>query len=91
MNHMYQAATGVALVASPECKTAVERANSVLAVAVRMRAALAQPTTIASGDPTSLDRAPADYREVIDRCPLRTPDDAESQLRREAKTMMLER
>jgi hypothetical protein len=36
MNHMYQAATGVALVASPECKTAVERANGVLAVALWM-------------------------------------------------------
>ncbi len=68
-----QAASGVALVASPECKTAVDRANRVLAVAVRMRAALAQRTTVASGDPASFDRALAEYRQVVDRCTLRTP------------------
>jgi hypothetical protein len=65
--------SGVALVASPDCKTAVDRANSVLAVAVRMRAALAQRTTVASGDPASFDRALAEYRQVVDRCVLRTP------------------
>ena len=64
---------GVALVASPECKTAVDRANSVLAVAVRMRAALAQHTEVASGDAASFDRALAAYRQVVDRCALRTP------------------
>lgn len=64
---------GTALVASPECKTAVDRANIVLTVAVRMRAALAQRTTVASGDPASFDRALAEYRQVVDRCALRTP------------------
>jgi hypothetical protein len=64
---------GVALVASPECKTAVDRANSVLAVAVRMRAAVDRRTEVASGDPASFDRALAAYREVVDRCTLRTP------------------
>jgi len=68
-----QTASGVALVASPECKTAVDRANEVLAVAVRMRAALAQRTTVASGDAASFDRALAEYRQVVDRCALRTP------------------
>jgi hypothetical protein len=68
-----QATTGVALVAARECKTAVDRANSVLAVAVRMRVAVAQHTTVASRDPASFDRALADYRQVVDRCTLRTP------------------
>jgi hypothetical protein len=62
-----------ALVASPECKTAVDRANSVLAVAVRMRTAVAQGTTVASGEPARFDRALAEYRQVVDRCTLRTP------------------
>jgi hypothetical protein len=64
---------GVALVATPDCKTAVDRANNVLAVAVRMRAALAQRTTVASGDPASFDRALVAYRQVVERCALRTP------------------
>ncbi|HEX8132443.1 MAG TPA: hypothetical protein VF880_03295 [Actinomycetes bacterium] len=68
-----QAPGGVALVASPECKTAVDRANNVLTVAVRMREALTQHTTVASGDPASFDRALAQYRQVVDRCVLRTP------------------
>jgi hypothetical protein len=68
-----QAPGGVALVASPECKTAVDRANEVLAVAVRLRAAVAQHTTVASADPASFDRALAKYRQVVDRCTLRTP------------------
>jgi hypothetical protein len=68
-----QAPGRAALVASPDCKTAVDRANSVLAVAVRMRAALAQRTEVASGDPASFDRALAEYRQVVDRCRLRTP------------------
>jgi hypothetical protein len=61
------------LVASPECKTAVDRANSVLAVAVRMRTAVAQGTTVASGEPARFDRALAEYRQIVDRCTLRTP------------------
>jgi hypothetical protein len=64
---------GIALVATPECKTAVDRANSVLAVAVRMRTAVAEGTTVASGEPARFDRALADYRQVVDRCRLRTP------------------
>jgi hypothetical protein len=66
-------APGILLVASPECKTAVDRANSVLAVAVRMRAAVAQRVAVASGDPASFDRALAAYREIVDRCTLRAP------------------
>jgi hypothetical protein len=65
--------SGVALVASPECKTAVDRANSVLAVAVRMRAAVEQRAAVASGDPASFDRALAAYQQVVDRCALRAP------------------
>jgi hypothetical protein len=68
-----QAPNGVALVATPECKTAVDRANAVLAVAVRMRTAVAEGTTVASGEPASFDRALADYRQVVDSCRLRTP------------------
>jgi hypothetical protein len=68
-----QAPGGVVLVASPECKTAVDRANSVLAVAVRMRAAVVQREAVASGDPASFDRALAAYREIVDRCTLRAP------------------
>jgi hypothetical protein len=64
---------GVALVATPECKTAVDRANSVLAVAVRMRTAVTEGTTVASGEPVLFDRALADYRQVVDRCRLRAP------------------
>jgi hypothetical protein len=64
---------GAGLVASPECTTAVDRANSVLAVAVRMRTALAQGTTVASGEPARFDRALAEYRQVVDRCTLRAP------------------
>jgi hypothetical protein len=40
---------------------------------VRMRVAVAQHTTVASRDPASFDRALADYRQVVDRCTLRTP------------------
>jgi hypothetical protein len=61
------------LVATPECKTAVDRANQVLTVAVRMRTALTQGTTVASADPASFDRALAEYRQVVDRCVLRAP------------------
>jgi hypothetical protein len=66
-------AASAALVASPECKTAVDRANGVLAVAVRMRAAVTQRTTVASGEPAKFDRALAEYRQIVDRCALRTP------------------
>jgi hypothetical protein len=66
-------APSAALVASPECKTAVDRANSVLAVAVRMRTAVAEGTRVASGEPARFDRALAEYRQVVDRCVLRTP------------------
>jgi hypothetical protein len=66
-------APSAALVASPECKTAVDRANSVLAVAVRMRTAVAEGTPVASGEPARFDRALAEYRQVVDRCMLRTP------------------
>jgi hypothetical protein len=68
-----QEPNGVPLVATPECKTAVDRANAVLAVAVRMRTAVVEGTTVASGDPASFDRALADYRQVVDSCRLRTP------------------
>lgn len=51
----------------------MELVNSVLAVAVWMREALAQHATVTSGDPGSFDRALADFRQVVDRCPLRTP------------------
>jgi hypothetical protein len=51
----------------------VDRANSVLAVAVRMRTAVAQGTTVASGEPARFDRALAEYRQIVDRCALRTP------------------
>jgi hypothetical protein len=68
-----QEPNGVALVAAPECKTAVDRANIVLAVAVRMRTAVVEGTSVASGDPASFDRALADYRQVVDSCRLRTP------------------
>jgi hypothetical protein len=68
-----QTRRSVPLVATPDCKTAVDRANNVLAVAVRMRAALEQGAAVASGDPASFDRALAEYREVVDRCALRVP------------------
>jgi hypothetical protein len=40
---------------------------------VRMRTAVAEGTTVASGEPASFDRALADYRQVVDSCRLRTP------------------
>jgi len=68
-----QTPRNVPLVATPDCKTAVDRANTVLAVAVRMRATLAQGGSVASADPASFDRALAAYRQVVDRCVLRAP------------------
>jgi hypothetical protein len=64
---------GVVLVASPECKTAVDRANSVLAVAVRMRKALTANKEVAPDEPARFDRALDAYRQVVDRCTLRGP------------------
>jgi hypothetical protein len=68
-----QTPRAVPLVATPDCKTAVDRANLAIAIAVRMRTALAQGATVASGDPASFDRALAEYRQVVDRCALRVP------------------
>jgi hypothetical protein len=68
-----QTPRAVPLVATPDCKTAVDRANDALAVAVRMRAALDAGATVASADPASFDRALAAYRQVVDRCALRVP------------------
>jgi hypothetical protein len=65
--------TAAAQVASPECKAAVDRANKVLAVAVRMRTALAQHAAVASGEPARFDRALDEYRQVVDQCTLRAP------------------
>jgi len=89
--------TIVALVASPECKTAVDRANAMLAIAVKLQRELAEYSRImrdpstrnlsgrevvaktapslqaGSGDAASFDRALAEYRQVVDRCALRTP------------------
>jgi hypothetical protein len=47
-------------VASAACKTAVDRANAMLASAVRLREAV-------------FDRALADYRQVVDQCKLQAP------------------
>ena len=68
-----QTPSGVPLVATPECKTAVDRANDALAVAVRLRAALDAGGTVASADPASFDRALDAYRQIVDRCTLRAP------------------
>jgi hypothetical protein len=68
-----QAPPGVPLVATPECKTAVDRANVALTVAVRMRAALDAGATVASADPAAFDRALDAYRQIVDRCTLRAP------------------
>jgi hypothetical protein len=89
--------TIVALVATPECKTAVDRANAMLAIAVKLQRELAEYSRImrdpstrnlsgrevvaktapslqaGSGDAARFDRALAEYRQVVDRCALRTP------------------
>ena len=79
------------------CKTAVDRANSMLAVAVELQRTLAEYGRVVN-DPANdglssrelrdktapalqtgasasarLDRALADYRQVVDRCKLSTP------------------
>lgn len=87
----------VALVATPACKTAVDRANALLAVAVRLRRELAEygrfmrdpsngdrsvgevlqkraPSIQAGADDSArFDKALADYRQIVDRCAVRTP------------------
>jgi hypothetical protein len=68
-----QTPPGVPLVATPECKAAVDRANEALAIAVRIRAAVDAGGTVASADPAAFDRALGAYREVVDRCTLRVP------------------
>jgi hypothetical protein len=89
--------TTAAPVASPACKTAVDRANAMLTIVVRLRRELAEygrimadPSTRAlsggqlidksapalrSGarEAARLDQALAAYRQVVDRCQLRTP------------------
>jgi hypothetical protein len=84
-------------VASPACKTAVDRANTMLAVAVELRRTLAEYERIVNdpangglsgpelrqkagpvlkagaGESARLDQALASYRQVVDRCQLRTP------------------
>jgi len=89
--------TTVGPVASPACKTAVDRANTMLAIAVELQRELAEYSRI-MGDPANrtlsvreviektapsrqagaselarFDRALADYRQIVDRCELRTP------------------
>ena len=89
--------TAVAPVATPACKTAVDRANTMLAIAVKLRRELAEYSRIMS-DPSnrnlsvrevvdkhapslqagasesaSFERALADYRQIVDKCELRTP------------------
>jgi hypothetical protein len=86
-----------AAVAAPACKTAVDRANTMLAVAVELQRTLAEYGRVVN-DPANdglssrelrdktapalqtgasasarLDRALADYRQVVDRCKLSTP------------------
>jgi hypothetical protein len=84
-------------VASPACKTAVDRANTMLAIAVELQRELAEYSRImsnpstrnlsgrevveksapslqaGSSESTRFDQALADYRQVVDRCQLRTP------------------
>jgi hypothetical protein len=89
--------TTVALVASPACKTAVDRANAMLAIAVKLQGELAEYGRImrdpsnrnlsgrevvaktapllqaGSSDSARFDQALADYRQIVDRCVVRTP------------------
>jgi hypothetical protein len=69
----------------------VEFAQQRLAAAVRMRTAQAEHATVASGDRASFARVLADYRQVADGYTLRMLVRVAGQLRRAAKTMMLER
>jgi hypothetical protein len=87
----------VAPVATPACKTAVDRANALLAIAVKLQRELAEyrrfmrdpsngnlfvrevvdkraPSLQAgANDSVRFDRALADYRQIVDRCVVRTP------------------
>ena len=89
--------TTIALVATPACKTAVDRANALLAIAVRLQRELDEysrfmrdpanrnlsvvqvvakraPSMQAGADDSArFDRALADYRQIVDRCSVRTP------------------
>jgi hypothetical protein len=89
--------TAVALVATPECKTAVDRANAMLAIAVKLQRELAEYSRImrdpstrnlsgravvakttpllraGSSDSARFDQALTDYRQIVDRCVVRTP------------------
>jgi hypothetical protein len=83
--------------ATPACKTAVDRANALLAIAVKLQRELTEysqfmhdpsngnlsvrevvdrrPPALQGGadDSARFDRALADYRQIVDRCLVRTP------------------
>jgi hypothetical protein len=87
----------VAPIASSSCNTAVDRANTMLAIAVKLREELAEysrimndpsigdlpgrevversapPLRASSSDSARFDDALADYRQIVDRCVVRTP------------------
>ena len=67
--------SGLGPVATPACKTAVDRANAMLASAVKLRRALAERRAAArraaSDESARFDRALEAYRQVVDRCDLR--------------------
>jgi hypothetical protein len=89
--------TTVAPVATPACKTAVDRANALLSITVRLQRELAEYSRFmhdpsngnlsvrevvdkrapslqgGADDPARFDQALADYRQIVDRCPVRTP------------------
>jgi hypothetical protein len=89
--------TTAAPLASPECKTAVDRANAMLAIAVKLQETLAEQDRIltdpangklsgrevlkrsapslraGSSESDRFNQALAEYRQVVDRCELRTP------------------
>jgi hypothetical protein len=89
--------TTVAPIASSACKTAVDRANTMLAIAVKLQEELAEYSRImrdpavldlpgrevversapalqaGSSDSARFDDALADYRQIVDRCVVRTP------------------
>jgi hypothetical protein len=46
----------------------VDRANTMLAIAVRIPEALTENAAVAYGEPARFDRALAAYQQVIDRC-----------------------
>jgi hypothetical protein len=89
--------TTVAPVATPACKTAVDRANALLVIAVKLQRELAEYSRFmrdpsngnlpvhevvekralslqaGADDSVRFDRALADYRQIVDRCVVRTP------------------